>query len=59
VKQLLLEDAKERESADRAGEEYAAEIDLLREGLIDLDEDGSKSDSEVVRSLSTPRIRRT
>lgn len=59
VKQLLLEDAKERESADRAGEEYTAEIDLLREGLLDLDEDGAKSDSEVVRSLSTPRIRRT
>lgn len=59
VKQAFLEDQKEREAADRAAEEYTAEIDLLREGLIDLDEDGQKSDAEVPRSLATPRIRRT
>jgi hypothetical protein len=59
VAQKLLEDQKEFQAADRQADAYAAEIDLLREGLIDLDEDGGHEDAELPRSLSTPRIRRT
>lgn len=58
LKQILCELARDFEAADVYQERWRAELELLRDSVIDLDEDGEQTDTERPQSPLVARMQR-
>lgn len=58
LKQILCETARDFQAADIYQERWRAELELLRDTIVDLDEDGEQTEIERVPSPLVAQIRR-